>query len=505
VDNVAQHFLNLNSLDDVLRPDNRRAIETQALPDYLLRRRWFASKDKAIEAVHLARADMFAMANGAILLTEIDVHLAGRSERYQLPLGLAWDDDQASPLIEQLAVARVEHEGRLGYLTDAFALDILPLGLLAALQAHEIVKVEDGEVCATATGALAEVTMPEILSVRRISAEQSNSSLILGNAVIMKIIRRVMLGINPEVEMVRYLTERGYANTPPLLGEISRLAKGGTPQSMVVVQAFVANEGDAWEYTLHYLKTSPDALDDYAAFASTLGARLAQLHEVLAKPTDDKDFSPMPAAETDARVWAEGAAQQLAAAYETLRHVKNPTEIVARDAGFVLQHADAISKAATGLAQSGIGTMQTRIHGDFHLGQVLVADGDAYIIDFEGEPAKPLTVRRAKSSPMRDVAGLLRSFHYAAAAADLPQSRFVSQMSEAFLAAYHQVERIAAPRWVADEAAGAALLDLFLLEKSAYEICYEAANRPAWLAIPLRGFAEIAARVLKILPETPDA
>jgi maltose alpha-D-glucosyltransferase/alpha-amylase len=185
--------------------------------------------------------------------------------------------------------------------------------------------------------------------------------------------------------------------------------------------------------------------------------------------------------------------------------LKNSSEIVTRDAAFVLKHADAISNVATKLAQSGIGTLQTRIHGDFHLGQVLVADHDAYIIDFEGEPAKPLALRRAKSSPMRDVAGLLRSFHYAVAAAESAQTRFVSQMTEQFLTSYHEVERAASPRWVADEAAGAALLDLFLLEKSAYEICYEAANRPAWLAIPLRGFAEIAARVLKILPETQDA
>jgi maltose alpha-D-glucosyltransferase/alpha-amylase len=143
-----------------------------------------------------------------------------------------------------------------------------------------------------------------------------------------------------------------------------------------------------------------------------------------------------------------------------------------------------------------------RLHGDFHLGQVLVADSDAYIIDFEGEPAKPLAARRQKSSPLRDVAGLLRSFHYAVAAAQSPHVRFVPQMSEVFLAAYHAVESAATPRWLHHEDA---LLDLFLLEKSAYEICYEAANRPAWLAIPLRGFAEIAARVLKIMPETPDA
>ena len=490
---MAQHFLNISNLDDVLLAQMKRVLETEALPNYLLHRRWFASKDKAIESVHLARVEKFTMANGAVLLTEIEVHLPGRTERYQLPLGLAWDDEQASPLIEQLAVARVEHEGRLGYLTDAFALDILPLGLMAAL--HE--NAATGAVHCTATPALAQVTLPENLTIRRISAEQSNSSLILGNAVIMKIIRRVMQGINPEVEMLRYLTEHGYASTPPLLGEISR-QDGDIPQSMIVVQRFVANEGDAWEYTLKYLTESGDSLEDYAIFARAIGTRLAQLHEVLAKPTAEQEFNPQLASAQDVQAWAAGARAQLSLAFTTLRQINDPLP----DAAFVLQHADALANVVTDLAQSGMGSLQTRIHGDFHLGQVLVSENDAYIIDFEGEPAKPLEYRRAKSSPLRDVAGLLRSFDYAVAAAGSPQLRFVLQMSEAFLSAYHAVERQASSRWLQHKSG---LLDLFLLEKSAYEICYEAANRPAWLAIPLRGFAEIAARVLKILPETPDA
>lgn len=485
--------MRLKSLDDVLTPDVRRFIETEALPAYLGRRRWFASKDKAIDSVALARADRFVMENGEVLLAEIDVHLAGRSERYQLPLGLAWDDEPGSPLVEQLAIARIEHDGRLGYLTDAFALDILPLGLMAGLREHAVA----GEVHCTPTNAFANIPVGDILTIRRIAAEQSNSSIILGNAVIMKIIRRVMLGINPEVEMVRYLTEQGYANTPPLLGEISRKSDDGAEQSMIVVQKFVANQGDAWEYTLEFLKTSV-AMDEYAAFARTLGTRLAQLHEVLAKPSGDANFNPLPAGAADVKAWAEGCRVQLAAAFDTLQQLRDQP----RDAAFVLEHAGKLSAAVKELAESGAGSLQTRIHGDFHLGQVLVADGDAYIIDFEGEPAKPLAARRQKSSPLRDVAGLLRSFHYAVAAAESPSRRFVPEMSAAFLEGYHAVETVASPRWLEQETS---LLDLFLLEKSAYEICYEAANRPAWLAIPLRGFAEIAARVLKITPETPDA
>jgi maltose alpha-D-glucosyltransferase/alpha-amylase len=181
----------------------------------------------------------------------------------------------------------------------------------------------------------------------------------------------------------------------------------------------------------------------------------------------------------------------------------------------VLENRGKILGLLPDLAGAGAGTLATRVHGDFHLGQVLVSTGDAYIIDFEGEPSKRLEIRRSKTSPMRDVAGLLRSFHYAAAAQSpagpaksqtaAALMRFVEEMSAQFLTAYRAVERNAEWRWVENEASETALLDLFLLEKSAYEICYEAANRPTWLGIPLRGFAEIAARVLNVTKVLQDA
>jgi len=214
--------------------------------------------------------------------------------------------------------------------------------------------------------------------------------------------------------------------------------------------------------------------------------------------------------------WA--AAAQLNAAFASLGNVETFADAAtAQAASFVLQQRQRILDLLPALAAAGAGTLATRIHGDFHLGQILVANGDAYIIDFEGEPAKKLEVRRAKSSPVRDIAGLLRSFQYAASAsgqnratpaashAAAPLARFVEHMSGQFLGAYRAVERGATPRWIEDETAEAALLDLFLLEKSAYEICYEAANRPAWLGIPLSGFAAIAARVLRAAPELEHA
>jgi len=319
-----------------------------------------------------------------------------------------------------------------------------------------------------------------------------------------------------------------------LLGEVTRFGHDGSFHSMIVAQAFVHNQGDAWQYTLNYLDRFVEAVASgsrdrgdeaeqlavYAVFARAMGTRLAELHALLAQPSEDPDFAPEIADAADAKAWAAAATHQLDNAFETLAGLKEIPAEAAADAQFVLDKRAAITAAIAGLAGAGIGALRTRIHGDCHLGQILVSREDAYIIDFEGEPAKSLAVRRAKSSPLRDVAGLIRSFHYAAAAARLshvsapsgagapseaPLARFVTEMTGQFLGAYRAVEREASPRWVGDETAERALLDLFLLEKSAYEICYEAANRPAWLAIPLRGFAEIAARILKTTPETVDA
>jgi maltose alpha-D-glucosyltransferase / alpha-amylase len=293
---------------------------------------------------------------------------------------------------------------------------------------------------------------------------------------------------------------------------------------MIVAQKFLQNQGDAWQYTLNYLARftlnigvggkslgdEADQLFGYGSFARAVGTRLGELHALLARPSEDAAFTPVPVRPAQARAWGEGAVAQLEAAFDSLSKIPEfADETTAKAAAFVLENRDRLLALLPELASFGTGTLATRIHGDFHLGQVLVSTGDAYIIDFEGEPSKKLEVRRSKASPMRDVAGLLRSFHYAAAAAatqgpvsptprqtTAPLVRFVEEMSAQFLTAYRAVERSAEQRWVENEASETALLDLFLLEKSAYEICYEAANRPTWVGIPLRGFAEIAARVL---------
>jgi maltose alpha-D-glucosyltransferase/alpha-amylase len=407
----------------------------------------------------------------------------------------------------------------MGYLTDAFAVDVFPLGVIRALRAATVVKVQGGEIHCRPSPLLEQVDLPDAPEIRRLSAEQSNSAIIVSQKIVLTLIRRVMQGINPEVEMVRFLTAAGYANTPKLLGEVALVRADGSGHSMILAQEFVQNQGNAWQYTqdvlARFIETmglanrdihdEADQLSGYRAFARSVGTRLGELHAVLAQPTDDPAFAPKPADRAAAIAWGEAAAAQLSLAFDALAQLPEIAEPEAtRAAAFVLANRQAILDLIPPLAASGADTLQTRTHGNFHLGQVLVSPGDVYIVDFGGEPTKRLDIRRAKTSPLRDVAGLLRSFDYAASAAALAQTpppptdanaplgRFVAEMSWQFCDAY----RAAAEGTMPDAATEAALLDLFLLEKVAYEVCYEAANRPDWLAIPLRGFAGIAARLL---------
>ena len=520
-------------IEDVLASDERGLIE-EALPAYLARRRWFASKDEQIGSIRLSMADPITGAALEIILAELEVSLSRRAEHYLLPLAIAWEDSLTDALPQQMALARVRRGRRVGFLTDAFAVDALPIAVLRALKISAVQPLASGEIRFLPTARLAEIDFPRKPDIRRLSAEQSNSSLIIGDLAVFKLVRRVFPGIHPEAEMGRYLTERGFANTAPLLGEVTRYDKEGTPHTLVLVQGFIRNQGDGWGWTLDYLsrvlnsaavvdpdaqiEDIADALAGYSNFAAAIGKRLGELHAILAAPSDNPAFAPEKATSADGAAWAEAVRIQLQAALAALSAVADwPDEESQQAALLVQERRTALNKAIDKLAKSAAGTLRTRTHGDFHLGQVLVSSGDAYIIDFEGEPARPLDERRAKSSPLRDVAGLLRSFDYAVAAAssraegpaqNAPRKatvldRFAANASEAFLTAYREVHTENSRRW-ATEASEPALLDLFLIEKAAYEICYEAANRPAWIGIPLHGLARITARVTAPVMEAAD-
>ncbi len=509
---------------EVLQPHGRGILEGEVLPAWLPKRRWFAAKDERLSGALIAYAERLAAAP-QVLLAEVTARLGTHTENYVVPLGIAWEEETSSPLPQQLALARVRRGRRVGVLTDGFAIDGFVLGVIAALRGGGQMALPDGgQISFRPTARMAELNLPEAPEIRRLSAEQSNSSIIVGDAVVLKIVRRVAAGINPEVEMTRVLTERGFANSAPLFGEVARIGPDGTPHTLILVQGFVRNQGDGWAWTLDFLARTVEeaavtghegeareAFTTYTPFAAAVGRRLGELHAVLSAPSDDADMSAEPADDAERERWADGALAQLDMAVAILQAPRDwPDEETRHMAEEIVAQAEALHLRVRGLAAQGGGALRTRVHGDFHLGQVLVVQGDAFIIDFEGEPARSAAQRREKSSPLRDVAGALRSFDYAAAAAAPGRAaasplteerrgplleRFRAEAGQCFLDAYRAVLQQAPRPWV-PKAAETALLDLFLLEKAAYEVRYEAASRPGWLPIPLRGLHAIAARLL---------
>ncbi len=496
-------------------------LERESLPPYLLKRRWFGAKDQTLQSAHIAYTAPLG-GERDVLLSEVEVKTASGTSRWQLPLSMCWEDEPTAALPSQLALARVRRGRRVGLLTDAFALAIFARRMLEALA--------NGERIDTAEGQIVFEAMPDKIDVLRrpadaqvmwLTAEQSNSSLTVDDAVMLKIFRSVSAGEHPEAEMTRYLTTHGFANAPALLGEVRRIGSDGEHYALAVAQAFVRNQGDAWTWALNQANRAFDAtasreataeargddIRDYHALAATIGRQLGTMHRVLAQPTDDPAFAPQRATAADVDAWIERATGLLDRALEAIGNRQDwDDETVAADAKVLLASREALHGALHRLGRLGEGTLMTRIHGDFHLGQVLVASADAYIIDFEGEPARPLEERRRKASPLRDVAGLLRSIDYAAATAMDPKNLLASRLSpgrrqrlmtrlrEGSEKAFHDGYRSTA----ADlpDMGGSALLDFFLVEKAAYEVGYEAANRPTWLGVPVRGLMRITSRLL---------
>ena len=522
-------------VEEIMEEPARGTLEREVLPHYLLKRRWYAAKQKQIERIEMITATELPMSknvpgNLPILMSEIVVHYDGEQEqRYLLPLGFIREEDTVSALPHQLALSRVRRNRHVGFLTDAFALDSFIMTVLELLAEDADVPAGDGHVRFVPTRAFDPAILQAPLQLRRVAQEQSNSSVVINDAMVMKVLRMVKPGVHPEIEMGRYLTSHGFPNVPATLGEVTRHAADCTPYALIVLQRYVDNQGDAWSWTMDTLERAiqSDALADPAhgehvrnnnaalaeltSFARLLGQRLGEMHTLLGKPSDDPAFSPEIVHTATCQGWARSATEQLNAACEILRKKNDWIDVdQARQVARLLAQREPLQKRIEQLAMAGNGSAAIRLHGDLHLGQVLIAFKDVFIIDFEGEPARTLEERRAKGSPLRDVAGLMRSFEYAAAfghnmgPGDLDEAarvgkeqvlkRFAPECQAGFLEGY----RVGNPTLAHNLplAAQNDLLDLFTLEKAAYEICYEAANRPAWLHVPLSGIHAIAARLL---------
>ena len=354
-----------------------------------------------------------------------------------------------------------------------------------------------------------------------LSAEQSNTSLLVGSDAILKYYRRLRDGIQPELEVTRFLTEKtAFEAAPALLGSIELERADGSRTALVAMFEQVQNQGDAWtvatdalaRYLRDHAYTYPPVADDEGQVGAlsepklmiqidpgeVLGRRTGEMHAALATVTGDPAFDPEPVTREFLAEMIDEAKREASEALGILRaSAASAGEANADGVERLLGAEKDILTWFDGFADLKVKSHRTRIHGDYHLGQVLVAKNDVVILDFEGEPGRALEERRRKTSPLRDVAGMLRSFDYAAFAArdkagpadELTMERlgemaesWRDETSQSFLAHWSEASGIS----LNDEATSQ-LLDLFVLHKAFYELRYEAAMRPAWLSIPLRG------------------
>ena len=504
-----------------------REVTTSVLPSFIAKQRWFAAKDDRI-----ARADMAVLGtlggrqSGEYLLLTATLDLEGRkeSQHYFLPLDASWDEAAGTMnwSLTPFTLARARRGSKVGAIYDAVTSDQFVLALVEAMRKGTELSGADGMTCFTSTEALAQIDLGNAPEIRRLGVEQSNSSVIIGDHAVLKIFRRLSEGEHPELEIARFLTEVAhFENTPPLLGAAEQVAKDGSRSAVAIMTSFVRNQGDGWVFTTEYLDRVFDEVRlvegadagnpeerhaSYLGQVATLGRRTAELHCAFASETENINFKPEPIRAADVAAWAGGAKKLAQQAFAQLAKAQaSAPEALRAPIDNLLRRKEECLEAIDQLGKGPVGASKTRIHGDYHLGQVLVAKNDFYIIDFEGEPTRSLGERRLKSSPFKDVAGMMRSFEYAEWAALFAIAEHEADSVGKLLAFADAWRKCAqttflnsyfeavgdCPSCPKDRAEADRLLNLFTLEKALYEICYEATNRPTWLRIPIAGLQTV--------------
>ncbi|MGE8455656.1 MAG: maltose alpha-D-glucosyltransferase, partial [Pseudomonas alloputida] len=404
-------------MEELLQAPASDTLQSTILPQYLPKRRWFAGKEGPIDAVRLCYGVRFGTTTTPVLLSEIEVLSDGTATRYQLPFGLLREEQIHTALPQQLALSRVRRTHQVGLITDAFVLEPFIHAVMQACQDGLRLPCGDseGELRFECTEQLAGLALDDESEVRYLSAEQSNSSVVIGDRVVLKLIRRVNPGIHPELEMSAYLTAAGFANISPLLAWVSRVDEQHAPHLLMIAQGYLSNQGDAWGWTQNTLERAirdqmeptrndaeahTDALAELSGFAALLGQRLGEMHLLLAAPTEDPAFQPRPSDARDSERWRAQISTELTHALDLLAQHRDTLDSDSQSlVDDLQQQRDGLAQHIDTLSKQAQGGLLMRVHGDLHLGQVLVVQGDAYLIDFDGEPARPLEERRAKHRP----------------------------------------------------------------------------------------------------------
>jgi maltose alpha-D-glucosyltransferase / alpha-amylase len=512
----------LDGWRSLLQGRSRSVLERDVLPAFLAGRRWFAERGNASTHTHVVGAFPLDAADHDLGVAIVEARGRHETASYLLPLTIKWTRfDPVRP--NPTALAAVRRGPRQGTLLDAAADAGFIALVLENLRAARTIEGEHRRLVFRPTGKFPGGEQITIEDVRAVDTEQSNTTALVGSEYVVKLFRRLEAGVNPEIEVGRFLTDTvAFPNTPPLLGAVE-LEEKGVRSAVAVVHGFIQNQGDAWTVTSAYLDRfveeqrlltaeAAEHSDEEAAYARRMeqvGRRVAEMQLALASRDDLSDFAPEPITAADVRRWTERVLQRAERTLDELaRRRKDLKDHDGRLVDELLSKRQALPDRLGELLPASLDTMKIRHHGDFHLGQMLIVKDDVFIIDFEGEPRRSLEERRRKAPAARDVAGLIRSIDYSATAAleralkSAPdeQGRLARALDgwrehsvAAFLAAYRQASG-GARLWPRSPEGADRLLDFFLLEKAFYEIEYELAHRPDWLQVPLAGTWRILTR-----------
>jgi maltose alpha-D-glucosyltransferase/alpha-amylase len=505
-------------LESLITGRNRRALELDVLPGFIAERRWFGDKGARRISVDLPVAFPLEHGSDRFLLSVADVTSDDATSRYQLPLTIRWQRYTEIEKNENKVIAALRRTAREGSLVDAAAEPEFAAAIVAKVHAGETARCGERELAFRRTSAFE--TMHEVRSVKVVGAEQSNTSVIAEGKYVVKLLRKVTPGIHPEIEIGRFFIEQApFANAPRLLGSVE-LIEGSQSSALAVVHEFIQNQGDAWSFISQSLDRliaeqqllPSDTISETPESAAMLGRlrqigeRTADFHRTIASRSDIPGFAPEPITAGDMSAWTDAQRDRARNVFrlfdlnlEALGETTRPlAAALLKQQEQILAHID----SSRGLS---VDAMKIRHHGDFHLGQVLIANNDSFLLDFEGEPRRSLADRRGKAPAARDVAGFCRSIDYATSAA-LNRAAATSdegkaglaarlrlwtrQLIEAYWTSYRQA--LADDRlWPRDDEQSRHLLDMFLLEKAFYEIEYELTNRPDWVGIPLEATLRI--------------
>ena len=501
----------------------RRIFERDVLPAHLARTRWFPQRSAyAISTKVTSALPITEEGASRSWLAIFESMQHGKMQRYTLPIRVDWvrfDRERYNPM----ALAAVRQAEREGTLFDV-ATDKEFIQLLLDNVRHNRTTTNGvDKLLFEPTAKLLQEPDVKIEHVHAVETEQSNSTSLVDESFVVKVYRRIEAGINPEIEMGRFLTDVvGFANTPDLLGSVE-LVEGERRSAVAIIHRLIPNQGDAWSVAASYLdrfveerrllsaeekKSESSEQTNSLRYMTQTGKRVAEMQMALASRSDIPDFAPEPATEDDLKLWRDNFNTSVTHVFEGLQqHRPSAKESERKLIDALLHYRDDLPALAASFLSEPQQILKARHHGDLHLGQLLIAKDDILIIDFEGEPRRSLAERRRKAPAARDVAGLLRSIDYAAGAAmmraraaapddsgtllaDLKTWRDIA--ADTFLFAYR--ESVTDTRlWPQHELAADHLLKFFLLEKVFYEIGYELAHRPDWLGVPLDGALRILA------------